>query len=178
MSEWWSNWALPTITVIVAAAGGWISYLQHRAAGFERADRLLDYTTTGEVAHARHTLGSEAVVRARVWIEPQWQGDPNELTQALFRLAWSFDRIYAVRKSLRFGPRNLVDEVLGDWVGWWGADSGHGCRYGRVAEALSALDPEEHAHLRRLTHSMGRRPCRLGDESATHSVGSAGRADV
>jgi hypothetical protein len=170
MSGWWSAWALPTITVIVAAAGGYISYLQHRAAGFERADRLLDYTTTGEVAQARHILGSEAAVRANVWIEPRWQGDPNDLTQALFRLAWSFDRIYAVRRSLRFGPRRLIDEVLGD--------SGHGCRYGRVAEALGALDPEEHQHLHRLTHRMGGRPCSLGDGDHAHSGGSANPTDI
>lgn len=171
MSEWWGVWALPTMTVIVAAAGGWISYLQHRASGFQRADRLLDYTTTGDVAHARHVLGSEAAVRAKVWVEPHWKGDPNDLTQALFRLAWSFDRIYAVRGSLRFGPRSLIDEVLGDWVAWWGADSGHGCRYGRVAEALGALDAEEHRHLRRLVHTMSMQPCRLSDGGIAHSTG-------
>ncbi len=83
-----------------------------------------------------------------------------------------------MRRSLQFGPRNLIDEVLGDWVAWWRADKAHGCRYGRVAEALGALDPERHDHLHRLTQGVGERPCRLGDGALAHSGGSTGRTAI
>lgn len=160
MSDWIVDWAAPVMTAIVAVAGAFLSFVQYRRANYERAEQLLDYATTGDVAGARHTLGSQEWVRNRT--EPSGAPQPagDALIQALFRVAWAVDRVYAVRKTVRLGPRRLIDEVLGEWVQWWGkADDGRGCRYGFVAAHLAALDPEEHAHLARLMTSMGLPPC-------------------
>jgi hypothetical protein len=59
-----------------------------------------------------------------------------------------------VRSTVHGQPRRVIDAVLSDWVLWWGADGPHGCRYGRVARVLGALDKEEHEHLGRLVGAM------------------------
>jgi hypothetical protein len=152
-------WAVPIAAVLVAAAGLGLSVLQYLRSNYERVDRLLDETTTGDIAEARHRLGSERWIRSET-NEPRSPLTSNDtLIKALYRLAWTFDRIYAVRRTVRFGPRGVIDDCLGDWVKWWGADSGNACRYGRTAVALRALGPEEHAHLALLVTAMGHRAC-------------------
>ncbi|MCR6491430.1 hypothetical protein [Cellulomonas sp. P24] len=142
------------VSVVVAAVGTYLAFLQHRRADFERAERLLDYATTGEIALARHLLGSQPWVRCDTASRLPGDATANELTEALFRLAWAFDRIYVVRSTVRGQPRKVIDAVLRDWVLWWGSDSSEGCRFGRVAHTLGALDKEEHDHLGRLVDAM------------------------
>lgn len=153
MSDW--------TAVVVGALGLVLTLLQYQRANYERVERLLDYATSGDVAHSRHLLGSEPWVRSAPHPSaPSGSGhDEKELIDALFRVAWAFDRISAVRGAIHFGPRRLIDKVLGDWVTWWGEDRGGGCRYGRVAATLGALDREEHDHLARLVKSMRATPC-------------------
>lgn len=155
-------------SIVIAIVGTYLAFLQHRRGDYERAERLLDYATTGEVAHARHLLGSHQWIRDASASPAVSDAEGNVLVEALFRLAWAFDRIYIVRSTVHGQPRRVIDAVLSDWVLWWGADGPHGCRYGRVAQVLGALDKEEHEHLGRLVGAMvADSPARTGHRCET-----------
>lgn len=167
------------IGAAIAAAGFALALAQHRRSQYERAERLVDYATTGEIAEARHTLGREAWIRDASLLQPELGAVANgdQLTKALFHVAWAMDRIFTVRSSVsRMGlwrrhsdpdtsrvrsPQTIIDDVLKSWVLWWGEDVGSGCRYGRVAHTLQALEPAEHKHLARLVSAMGKKSCGL-----------------
>lgn len=66
MTEQLAVWADVLTAAVIGVFGVVLSLLQYRRANHERAERLLDHVSSGDIARARHCLGSQARIRAGV----------------------------------------------------------------------------------------------------------------
>lgn len=131
------------VGVLVGSAVSWI-FMWFSSIGetYDRVTKAIQTETLGEVAEARHIVGSayaqyeiDLAKRAKSGttgkvphprymdhLEDGGRDERAKARSALFKLYWSMTRINAVRVSIRSfhsGPNDLLVESLFDWVHWF-----------------------------------------------------------
>lgn len=111
--------------LIVTVTFGWLTALRGQ---YERVVDVINFTSSTEIAEARHRLGLFLYDE-----DMQVSKDERDaLLGDLFRVLWVFDRINAVRKTLPnlgvlgpniayrlSGPHELLRDSTSDWAAFW-----------------------------------------------------------
>ncbi len=108
--------------------------LKSRSDAYGRVREVISDFTTGPAAEARHVVGTATSALKQQGNRP-WsrymatashpfsvgKSERSEALRSLFDVLWAFVRVRAVRDSVRHfrGPRNLLRQSLGGWVGWY-----------------------------------------------------------
>lgn len=143
-----------------------VAYATARRSAYDRVTALIADLTTGEVAQARHVMGTMAQTKngdldSRLAVAlPDTKEDDrlNEARRHLFLVLWAIDRVHAQALSFCFpasGPEKLMIRTLGYWIEWWAGERGLAAVVGDLPGTGAAAELERHQELAKRWRDLG-----------------------
>lgn len=109
------------------------SFLSSNRGAYDRVQVMIQDATMGEVAEARHVIGTYWA-----WLQAhddsgkapkdfQMDYEINHVIDSMFKIVWALRRTQAVYESISFwtpAPKRLLMDTLGHWVAWSVGENG------------------------------------------------------
>lgn len=103
------------------------SFLSSNRGAYDRVQVMIQDATMGEVAEARHIVGTYWAWKnahdehGRAPEDFEFDYNENQVIDSMFKIVWALRRTQAVYKSISFltpTPKRLLMDTLGNWVDW------------------------------------------------------------